>query len=267
MGAFCYDKDMKNLVIAVSPDSSLELLGAYADIIVLDNDALPDDLPFYDTLYIRSHFGQASTLPQVYRTEIDGLVQQAKQDNPNIKFIDDTYTVDKILAIEDKWLQYKTFGYFMPRTQLLNEGLDTSSFERPIFKNRLSSHGNGVTWDIEKVTKPTEDWLIQESLDIIEELRVYIIHDRVYPIGAIRQSKTLQQSTQAVDSRRLTQEEIEFSLGIGKQSPNMDIIGIDIARTSEGKLYLIEVNRSPGFGVFAKLTGINLAGFLYGEKF
>lgn len=258
---------MKNLVIAVSPDSSLELLGAFADIIVLDKDSLPADMPYYDTLYIRSHFGQASTLPQVFRTEIDQLVHQAKQSNPTIKFIDDTYTVDTILAVEDKWLQHKTFGDFMPRTELLTDEFDTSHFERPIFKQRLSSHGNGVTWDIKKVTQPTEEWLIQESLNIIEELRVYIIHGKVYPIGAVRQSKTMNQNTQAVDSRHLTQEEIAFSFNIGKQSPTMDIIGIDIARTSDGKLYLMEVNRSPGFGVFAKLTGINLASFLYGVKF
>ena len=32
------------------------------------------------------------------------------------------------------------------------------------------------------------------------------------------------------------------------------------------KLYLMEVNRSPGFGMFAHLTGINLATNLYNEK-
>jgi len=258
---------MKNIVIAVSPDSSLELLGVYADVIVLDKGPIPSSLQHYDTLYIRSHFGQAATLPEVYRTEIDLLVQLAKQANPDIKFIDDTYTIDKILAVEDKWLQYTTYGDFMPKTQLLGDELDTSGFERPVFKNRLSSHGNGVTWNIEDVTQPVNDWLIQESLDITEELRVYIIHGKVYPLAAVRQSKTLNQSTQAVDARTLTQEEIEFSTGIGEKSPDMSIVGIDIARTSAGKLYLLEVNRSPGFGKFAELTGVNLARFLYDEEF
>lgn len=258
---------MKHLVIAVSPDSSLELLGTFADIVVLDKGPLPTNMPRYDTLYIRSHFGQPSALPQNFRTEIENLVEQAKQQNPDIKFIDGVDTVDKVLSTEDKWLQYKTFGYFMPKTQLLGNELDISNFERPVFKNRLSSHGNGVTWDIEKVTKSTEDWLVQESLGISEELRVYVIRGEVYPIGAIRRSKTSAQNTQAVDSRHLTQEEIDFSLKIGTQAPSMDIIGLDIARTSDGKLYLMEANRSPGFAVFAKLTGVNLASFLYGEKF
>lgn len=254
---------MKHLVVAVSPDSSLELLGLFADVIVLDKEPVPTKVSNYDTLYIRSHFGQPSTLPQNFRAEIEDLVQHAKQKNPDIKFIDGTDTVDKILSAEDKWLQYKTFGNFMPKTELLSNELDISQFERPVFKNRLSSHGNGVTWNIEKVTKPTEDWLVQESLDIVEELRVYVIRGEVYPVGAVRQSKTLEQSTQAVDSRHLTQDEIDFSLDVGRQAAGMDIIGLDIARTSDGKLYLMEVNRSPGFAKFEELTGVNLASILY----
>lgn len=257
---------MKNLVVAVSPDSSLELLGAFADIIVLDKEPVPAHIPRYETLYIRSHFGQAATLPQVFRAEIEDIVQRAKHENPNIKFIDGTDTVEKILAIEDKWLQYVTFNDFMPKTRLLNDKSDIAGFKRPIFKNRFSSHGNGVTWDIEKVTAPTNNWLVQESLDIIEELRVYVINGEVYPVGAIRRSKTAEQSTQPVDSRELTPEETEYSSRIGRQAISMDIIGLDIARTSDGRLYLMEVNRSPGFGVFAELTGVNLANLLYDKN-
>ena len=257
---------MKHLVVAVSPDSSLELLGEYADIIVLDKESIPASIPRYETLYIRSHFGQASTLPQVFRKEIEAIVQRAKQQNPYIAFIDDTDTVEKILDTEDKWRQYKTFSEFMPNTQLFNDAADISGFEHPIFKNRFSSHGNGVTWDREKVTPPNDEWLVQESLDIVEELRVYVIRGEVYPVGAIRQSKTADQNTQAVDSRNLTPQEVDFSLNVGKKAIGMDIIGIDIARTSDENLYLMEVNRSPGFGLFAQLTGINLASNLYGEK-
>lgn len=256
---------MKHLVVAVSPDSSLELLGYFADIIVLDKEPLPTSMPLYDTLYIRSHFGQPTTLPQNFHTEIKDLVQQAKQENPDIKFIDDADTVDKILAFEDKWLQYKTFSDFMPKTQLLDDELNIASFERPVFKNRLSSRGNGVTWNIEKVTSFAGDWIIQESLDIAEELRVYMIRGEVYPIGAVRQSMTSEQNTQAVGSCHLTQGEIDFSLKISRQAHSMDIVGLDIARTSDGKLCLMEVNRSPGFAAFAKLTGVNLASLLYGE--
>jgi hypothetical protein len=260
---FVMIKTMKNLVIAVSPDSSLELLGVFADIIVLDKESVPNNILFYETLYIRSHFGKLSTLPQVFRSQIDDIVNQAKRMNPGITFIDNTDSVDKILATEDKWQQYEIFNKFMPKTKLLSDALDFSDFKHPVFKNRLSSHGNGVTWSIAETTSPREDWLIQESLDIIQELRIYIIYGNVYPIGAIRQSKTSNQNTQAVDSRPLKQDEIDFSLKIGQQAPDLDIIGLDIARTSDEKLYLMEVNRSPGFGKFAELTGVNLAKLLY----
>jgi len=256
---------MKNLVITVSPDSSIELLRAFADVIILDKEPVPGTIPFYETIYIRSHFGRSDTLPQVFRAEIEDIIDRAKHVNPNIRFIDNTSSVDMILGTEDKWRQYEIFNSLMPKTQLLSEDLDVSGFKRPVFKNRLSSHGNGVTWNMNETTTPRDDWLIQESLDIIEELRVYVIKGNVYPVGAIRQSKTSDQNTQAVDSRPLTKDEMEFSLKIGELAPNLDIIGIDIARTSNGELYLMEVNRSPGFGKFAELTGVNLASLLYEE--
>lgn len=258
---------MKNLVIAVSPDSSLRLLGEFADIIVLDKAPLPSHMPFYETLYIRSHFGQPSTLPQVFRAEIDDIVRRAERRNPSIRFIDEMYSVDEIVAVEDKWQQYTIFSDYMPLTKLLNDSLDVSGFERPVFKKRLSSRGNGVTWDIHETTSPREDWLIQESLNIVEELRAYVINGDVYPVGAVRQSKSAnQQSTQAVSARPLLPDEVDFSLAISQRVANMDMLGLDIARVSGGKLYLMEMNRSPGFGKFTELTHINLASVLYDEK-
>lgn len=259
-------RTMKNLVITVSPESSIDLLRTFADIIVLDKEPVPNKLPSYETLYIRSHFGHPSTLPEVFRSEIENIVKLAKQENPDVKFIDNTDTVDKVLEAEDKWNQYKIFSSFMPKTKLLGNNLDVSGFNHPVFKNRLSSHGNGVTWDIKETTSPRHDWLIQETIDINEELRVYVINGKVYPIGAVRQSKTSNHNMQALGSRPLDLDEIEFSSRIRQKAASMDIIGLDIARNSDGKLYLMEANRSPGFGKFATLTGINLASFLYGEK-
>lgn len=74
---------------------------------------------------------------------------------------------------------------------------------------------------------------------------------------------TPQQKTQAVASRRLTEQEIEFAAIIAARAPGLDLIGLDIVRTKGGQLYLLEVNRSPGFAAFANLTGVNLANILY----
>lgn len=151
----------------------------------------------------------------------------------------------------------------MPRTELLQDNTNTSSFEHPIFKQRLSSRGRGVTWDEKLITPPRQNWIIQESITIDQELRIYLIGGQVYPVGAIRQSKTALQATEAIDSRQLTQDEIDFASKVSQLTPNLDIAGIDIARTSAGDLYLVEVNRSPGFAKFYDLTGVNLAEKLY----
>jgi len=254
---------MKNFAITVSPDSSIELLEDFADVIALDRESIPDITSIYETLYIRSHFAQQSTLPQKFRNEIDSLVRQARIKNPNIKFIDDMDSVDAIVAFEDKWLQYKTFGIFMPHTELQGGALDTSSFARPVYKNRLSSRGSGVTWDKEKVVGSLDSWIIQESVEIHEELRVYVIRGEVYPIGIVKQSMTEGNKARGIEPRTLMQDEVKFSKDLAAQAPGLDFAGIDIARSTDGKLYLMEVNRSPGFAKFYELTGINLANKLY----
>lgn len=256
-------KIMKNLVIAVSPDSSLELLAPYADVVVLDKGLVKNSSASYDTVYIRSHFSQQSTLPQNFRNEINMLVQQARDINPKVRFIDNMDNVDAIVAFEDKWLQYIAYGKSMPRTELYDDKLDISSFVRPVYKNRLSSQGTGVTWDREKVVKSPGEWIVQESLEIHEELRVYIIHGKVYPIGAVKQSMTEGHKAQGINSRTLTQNEIRFSLSLIEETPGLDILGIDIVRSSDEELSLLEVNRSPGFAKFHELTGTNLADKLY----
>lgn len=256
-------KTMKNLVIGVSPESSLELLESFADVIRLDINSSNSTDDAYDTVYIRSHFSDPSLSPAAYRGEINRLVQNAKNKNSRVRFIDNMDNIDAILAFEDKWHQYETFGPFMPRTEQYDGAVDISSFVRPIYKHRLSSEGTGVTWDIERAERSNNEWIIQESLDIKEELRIYIIFGEVYPVGAVRRNMTEGQKALAVDFRQLADDEIEFSLNVMKQSPGLDIIGIDVARTLGGTLNLMEVNRSPGFAKFEELTGVNLASILY----
>lgn len=263
MKTFCYDYRMKNLVVTVSPDSSIELLMPYSDVIVLDKDLIPEDIEAYNTLYIRSHFGQSSMMPQNFRSEINTIVQRVKYIQPKLILVDGIDNVDAILAFEDKWLQYGTFSKFMPRTEVYDGKVDVSNYNRPIFKKRLSSRGKGVTWDESIADVSTGEWLIQESITIAEELRIYVICGEVHPVCAIKSSMTENGRSRSVDCRDLTQGELDFSLSIYNQSPELDFIGIDVARTSDGALNLMEVNRSPGFAKFEQLTGVNLANILY----
>lgn len=254
---------MKHLVVAVSLDSSLELLASYADIVILDKDPAIKANKLYDTLYIRSHFSQPSMSPQAFRNEIEKLVESTMRTNQNVKFIDNMSTVDEIVAFEDKWLQYETFGTFMPRTELYTETVVSSSFLRPVYKMRLSSRGTGVTWDAGKVPNSSAEWIIQESLDIQEELRVYVIRQKPYPVAAVKHSMSDSRTAQSFDTRLLTPDEAEYALNVMRRAPELDMVGIDMARTANGELKVLEVNRSPGFAKFHELTGFNLAQELY----
>ena len=254
---------MNHLVIAVSPDSSLELLAKHADVIVLDKEPLPARLKSYQSVYIRSHFSTPELLPQKFRTEIESLVRQSTSENPEVTFIDGMSTVDAIVAFEDKWHQYEKFSEFMPPTMLLGNDKDSSAFTHPIYKKRLSSRGVGVTWNNNEIVDSPGDWIVQESLNIAEEIRIYVIKGEVYPVGALRFSMTNEQKTHAIDYRELEADEIQFAAAIDRSVPELDIIGLDIARTTDSMLSLMEVNRSPGFGAFEKLTGVNLADLLY----
>jgi len=254
---------MKHLVVAVSLDSSLELLESFADVIVLDTSKIPPIARSYETLYIRSHFSKPETLPQVFRNEINIIVNQATQNNQNIRFIDGMNAVDDIVSFEDKWLQYQRFSDFMPITELLSKTENTSLFKRPVYKNRLSSRGTGVTWDSGNIIGSKNDWIIQESLNIVEELRVYVVRGTVCQTGAIRQSMLEGSRTSTIESRKLSKDEIEFAAEVGKHASDLDLLGLDIARTFDGALQLMEANRSPGFAAFADMTGINLAHSLY----
>ena len=85
----------------------------------------------------------------------------------------------------------------------------------------------------------------------------------VHQTGTIRKSMTIGQKTQAIDSRPLTKDEIDFAFKVVSKVPELNMIGLDIARVRDGSLYLLEANRSPGFGAFEKLTRVNLATILY----
>ncbi len=255
---------MKHLVVTVSAESSIELLRKHADVLILDQDVELNIQHPYESLYIRSHFSEPKLQPQNFRNEISRIVAQSKEKNPNIKVIDEMDTVEKIINFEDKWKQYQMFSEFVPRTQLLDE-VESTDDRKMIYKKRLSSRGEGVTRDIRDVHGLANDWITQEMLDISEELRIYVVCGRVYPAGAVRRSMTNGQKTQAISARELTQDEVTFATMIYRRATNLDVVGLDVARTATGELRLMEVNRSPGFSVFATLTGVNIADLLYAD--
>lgn len=172
-------------------------------------------------------------------------------------------TVEQIVTFEDKFNQYELFSGFFPKTLLYQNLSDIAQFARPIYKKRVSSRGAGVTWDQNVASSESNEWLIQESLDIDEELRVYVIRGLVHPVAAVHKSLTATQRVEVSNSRALTEKEIEYASQLTQQAPQIDIAGIDMARTKDGSYWVMEVNRSPGFAKFFQSTGSNLAEKLY----
>ena len=256
---------MNHLVVTVSPESSVDLLSKHADIILLDQVNVTKVLSIYKSIYVRSHFSKAELQPQNFQDTITAIVSRAKSLNPNIHVVDGMDTVEKIIGFEDKWNQYQIYSEFMPQTEVLNT-LNDSNDQEFIYKKRLSSRGLGVTADLSEVTGPENEWIVQEKLDIDEEIRVYVIRGKVYPKGAVRRSMAANQMTQSISVRELTNDEIAFASAVGQRSNALNMIGLDVARTSDGTLQLMEANRSPGFGAFAELTQVNLADVLYADE-
>lgn len=257
---------MKNLVVSVSADSSLELLGEHADIVLLDKHPYLNIQSLYDTAYIRSHFSQQFMQPQNFRSEIESIVAQVKSVNPNVKFIDSMDNVDAIVAFEDKWHQYQIFRELMPLTELCDGSPYTLVVRSPVYKQRLSSRGSGVTWNKDNVTTTKGEWIAQNSLDIQEELRVYAINTNIHPTGIVKKSMEEGVKAEGTSARKLSKDEMQFVSYVTDRAPRLDIVGIDMARTAAGDLKLIEVNRSPGFAKFFELTGVNLANEIYCVK-
>ena len=253
---------MKHLVLTVTPDSSIQLLKEYADVVILD-DVPQFKAQYYDTIYIRSHFATPGLAPQDFQVQIESIVKQLLAINPHIRAIDQMSTVEQIVTFEDKFNQYELFSGFFPKTLLYQNPSDIAQFARPIYKKRVSSRGAGVTWDQNVASSESNEWLIQESLDIDEELRVYVIRGLVHPVAAVHKSLTATQRVEVSNSRALTEKEIEYASQLMQQAPQIDIAGIDIARTKDGSYWVMEVNRSPGFAKFFQSTGSNLAEKLY----
>jgi glutathione synthase/RimK-type ligase-like ATP-grasp enzyme len=167
---------------------------------------------------------------------------------------------EEVMSIEDKWNQYKTFGIeLMPKTYLEKDHGKLKG--GGIFKRRLSSRARGIVWSINDITDP-EDWIVQEYQSIQEELRVYIIRGEALQRAAVRSSKTKNSKVAVLELRDLLPEEISFTKQVSNKIPRLDFVGIDIIRTANG-LKLLEINRSPDFAAYSRLSGGNLARNLY----
>lgn len=129
-----------------------------------------------------------------------------------IRAIDQMSTVEQIVTFEDKFNQYELFSGFFPKhsytkTLAISHNL-LGQFIKSVFpRGELASPG------IRNVaSSESNEWLIQESLDTDEELRVYVIRGLVHPVLAVHKSLTATQRVEVSNSRALTEKEIEYAV-------------------------------------------------------
>lgn len=208
----------------------------------------------YDAIYFRDPFNDATITWNDARATVDAITERF----PGSYFIDGIDSYDALL-FEDKWRQFKLFKNYMPLTGLIN---DVAAYDdaSQLLKKRISSRAKGIILSKSALPSPMNmaDYIVQEKLTILTELRVFMVSGHiVYPI-AIKTSKKADTAVKVISTvPTLDKAALLICTDVYKLMP-YDFMGIDIARTETG-YKLLEVNRSCQFKAFNRMTSQNLA--------
>ena len=203
----------------------------------------------YDVVYIRDPFNTGRLAPEDIIPYIDVLGRK----HQSAYFVDCAHRIAGVL-IEDKWNQYEIWQKWMPQTRLGDQldGAETGV----VAKKRISARSRDILFELVPEVL-SSDWIVQERLDIVEELRVYALFGRVVRRASIRRSKSATSGTKVVGLRDIAEQEVEFAEEVVAQQKQLDFVGLDIVVTPTG-LRLIEVNRSPQLNRYNELAQTNL---------
>lgn len=260
---FYYKGNMKKiLIITTTNDLSVDLFST-KDILNLVDVYF---LFFHEKLNVIKDKLESNSFDFVYIR--DPFTSYYNKDELNIKLdfiicnIKSAYLIDNLESIkdiyfEDKWVQYKIFSEYMPKTYLLSDS-NSNNISNYIIKKRISSRGKGIFFNNKDVAQSNiDDYIIQERIIIEKEYRVYVIFNEIINIVSIKSSKTENNKIKIIGNEKINTGLNNFVKKIITNN-KFDFIGLDIA-FSKGYYYLIELNRSPQFNAFYKQTNNNLA--------
>lgn len=200
-----------------------------------------------DLVYFRDPYNHTEFTPDP--EILEKIIAQYK----NARSIDNIHHFTDIEFPEDKFNQYQKYGDLMPKTWLPSqkEFIPGENLAKP----RISQRARDILFELDR--KIDDHWIIQERLDIKEELRIYIVFDKIYDTATIKSSKQ-SGKVKVLGERKLSPAEIEFAKKVSALT-DLDFIGIDVAILEDASMKLIEVNRSPQFKRYTEITGVNLA--------
>lgn len=218
------------------------------------NQALLNDFKF---IYFRDPFN-------------DGSISQTLARKNTIKILnhyEQAYKVDGVssyedMLFEDKWNQYKVFARFMPDTKIL-ESLDGLEMGRYFTKKRISARSKGIIFDKDDFPSDANprDYIKQAKLAIEIEYRVYTVGGKIIQPLAIKSSKSTNSPVKVIGVEDSLDPEIVKICESVYDTTKFDLMGLDIAKTDAGFM-LLEVNRSPQFRGYIRVSSLDLANLL-----
>lgn len=217
---------------------------------------------------------------QIQGNEKNAIVLAKKALEQGLVVVDRRLALDGSHNKKFNYSRLKKAGFFVPKTFLLSEmtkkKLDSFSSSFVVLKPLLGKRGQNVF----RVRKKNffefakkfagKDFLAQEFVFIEKELRVFVVGKKV--LGAIEsRSKNwihnFSRGAKAVP-HRITRKTRNAALRAAA-AVNTEVAGVDLAFTRKG-VFVLEVNRSPGFKFFERATGKNVAGeiikYVLGKK-
>lgn len=244
----------KSALFTTRADKALPLWEGNVGQIYFYKEELPEHFPEISEVYFRDPFNEPA-LP-IDDTKINEITRRFFIDNPDAYSLDGIHSIEDYY-VEDKYRQFQQFGLeFMPQTWLASE-MDFVPREH-VLKKRVSCRCRDVHFE-----KPSgvdlEKYIVQERRPIREEMRVFYLRGEVLRIAETRTSKTETQKVKATGSRDLSDTEMDFVKRAMAKMPQLDFVGVDLAVLENGELMIIEVNRSPQFAGYYRVTGVNLA--------
>lgn len=239
-------------------DDSTQLLDPSVIYYNASNDAINKVLQQdYQYVYFRDPFNDKNTLQYIAQNTTDRVLESCR----SAYFVDHITSYDD-LFFEDKWRQYKLFPDLMPLTELLIS-LDSINLQKHFIKKRISSRARDIVFSESDFPSDAvaENYIIQPQLKIEKEYRVYMIGGKIINPMTIKTSKSATQQVKVIGIETDINSAIIKICKIVYERTMFDLVGLDIAKTSEGFI-LIEVNRSCHFTELFRKSSINLAATL-----